>query len=289
MQTRAEFLAHGLAPVPTTTLSTLTAQDLDCTICAEPLSDPVQLPCQHIFDQACIAHWLEMPGKNTCPSCRRPLFSLPEPTNPVADRALLVYRAVREAGLAIDQPGDVDLFFIPQPSESMMARATPAAAQYLIYSSAPAQTPEAGLAQVDAAVLAAHVIAMGNLLPALARLQGRPYERREAEDWQTLCDRLHVVLSSEKNGRKYHVVAMARQVRQAMNLRGLILHHDVDSSGFVITDHGLSAELDTLLSYVTHVSFQQVAEQLRVRGQAARRAAAGAASVQRRVGGCPMM
>lgn len=89
MQTRAEFLEHGLAPALTSTLSALSEEDRDCTICSETLTNAVQLPCHHIFDQECITHWLEIPGKNTCPFCRRTLFDMtaPEPTmHPQTDR-----------------------------------------------------------------------------------------------------------------------------------------------------------------------------------------------------------
>ncbi|KAK5134280.1 hypothetical protein LTR08_006709 [Meristemomyces frigidus] len=276
MPTRAKFLAHGLAPVPTITLSNLAVEDQDCTICSETLSNPIRLPCTHIFDKACIEHWLKMPGKNSCPSCRRELFSMPfsEPANAPTDRPQLVFGAVRNAGLATDQPGDINLFSIPRPAASAMARAVPGAAQYLIFSSAPGQVQhEAGPAQIDAGVLSAHVVAMGNLLPALAAARGVPYDRREREDWQTLVDRLYVVLAS-KDGKKFDAMVMPQQLRQAMRLNALLLHHDVDPFGVLITDNGLTGELDTLLSYLTHVSFQYFANKEMARGQASRRAAA---------------
>lgn len=196
---------------------------------------------------------------------------------------------MREAGLAVDQPGNVDLFSVPQPASSAIARATPAAAQWLIYSTGPVQVHEPGPAEIDVKVLAAHVIAMGNILPALAQQGGR-YIPSEIQDWQTLIDRLYVVLKS-KNGKRYDAFVMAQQLRRAMNLRGLTLHHDVDSSAvsdFLITENGLDAELDKMLNYVTHVSFELLADQQRSRARAARRVVAERAG-RKRQGGCAMM
>lgn len=288
MQTRADFLAHGLSPVPNTTLSALANEDLDCTICTEALSDPVQLPCSHIFDKACIIHWLDMPGKNTCPFCRRELFSMPfaEPTNPVADRQQLVYRAVREAGLAVDQPRNIQLFGIPRPSWSDESRATPAAAQYLIFSSAPHQQ-DVGPALINLRLLAAHVVAMGNLLPVLAALQGRPYDQRQRVEWAVIIYDLFLILV-HRGGVSFDALVLPRLLRSALEAS----LQRVEGIDFFNADSPASADLDTMMSYVTHVSFQHSVDRDRARQQAAR---AGTAAQRRRGSGgdskqrCAMM
>ncbi|KAK5124077.1 hypothetical protein LTR85_002274 [Meristemomyces frigidus] len=288
MQTRADFLATGLAPVPNDVLSTLTGLDLDCSICAETLADPVSLPCHHIFDKACIVHWLEMPGKNTCPSCRRPLFDMPlfEPPEAAPNAAQMFYEALGYASPAVGQLSNDDGADIPGLSPAVPSEARVDATQYLFCISSGIRLQWTGPTRIDADALADHVAAMGYLLPSMSRIRGTPYTRREMEDWQTLLDRLHVVLA-RKNGKRYEARVMARKLRQKMNLRGLILHHDVDASGFLITDNGLTAELDTLLDYVTHVSYMHGTSQERAR-QAARRAAAVARGQRPRVN-CAVM
>ena len=54
----------------------------DCPVClseygtASPTDTPIKLPCQHILGADCLFTWL-MSGKNTCPHCRRQVFTRP--------------------------------------------------------------------------------------------------------------------------------------------------------------------------------------------------------------------
>lgn len=45
-------------------------QELKCTVCSSPFSDPVCLQCDHIFCRKCITQWISRGGSN-CPACRR--------------------------------------------------------------------------------------------------------------------------------------------------------------------------------------------------------------------------
>lgn len=40
----------------------------DCSICQDPLTGPITLPCSHMYCEACISEWLER--EQTCPICR---------------------------------------------------------------------------------------------------------------------------------------------------------------------------------------------------------------------------
>jgi hypothetical protein len=66
LPTKKEFLAT-LEPV----------EHSDCSICKNPMTSPVRLPCQgkHEFCKACITEWFNQSNSNECPMCRQPLFS----------------------------------------------------------------------------------------------------------------------------------------------------------------------------------------------------------------------
>ncbi|XP_015216917.1 E3 ubiquitin-protein ligase TRIM69 [Lepisosteus oculatus] len=47
------------------------SRDLSCTICLDLFKQPVSLPCDHTFCQACIsAYWEDSPARASCPQCR---------------------------------------------------------------------------------------------------------------------------------------------------------------------------------------------------------------------------
>lgn len=46
-----------------------------CSICHEPMDEPLVTPCNHNFHRTCLCQWLT--NKVTCPVCRRP-FSYEE-------------------------------------------------------------------------------------------------------------------------------------------------------------------------------------------------------------------
>ena len=80
-----------VASLPTVPLASLPAGDpIDrtCVLCYIPYDpsndDPVViLPCNHHFDRSCLLEWLseENSGRNSCPTCRRPLFQIGEDTD----------------------------------------------------------------------------------------------------------------------------------------------------------------------------------------------------------------
>nr|OQO20838.1 hypothetical protein B0A51_13233 [Rachicladosporium sp. CCFEE 5018] len=69
LHTCQSFLNNELTPVVCTTATPT------CPICDEPATDPVRLPCNHVFCRECITAWsVGPPEHNTCPMCRRVLF-----------------------------------------------------------------------------------------------------------------------------------------------------------------------------------------------------------------------
>ena len=59
-----------------------------CCICTERMTDPVSIPCGHVFHEECLTRWRSSGTRRTCPICRR---ELPHP-HPVHGR-----RAVQES------------------------------------------------------------------------------------------------------------------------------------------------------------------------------------------------
>ena len=274
-QSRIQFLSKGLAPVTATTLAGLVAEDRDCAICTEELTDEdaVQLPCKHIFGRSCVESWLKLPGKNTCPSCRQVLFSFPYPesTNPLAARAPLVLRAARTAGLPMRQPTQLNFFGIETFSESAMARALTAAAQYLVFSPEPERFQRTGPATLDWITLHAHFITMGNLLPSLGAHQDRPHSQQQRDIWVAILIRLRAILT-RSDGEHYDAMTLPLELRSRLRLS--LTHSNVNADVLAFFDDGsdFGRDLNTMLSFLAHISFQFRRQQQAFEEAAAREA-----------------
>ncbi|KAK0263460.1 hypothetical protein B0A54_00819 [Friedmanniomyces endolithicus] len=185
LPTRADFFSTSLVP-------TTVPADFECPISLDHPTDPVKLPCGHVFDRSQITTHLTQPHSNRCPLDRSILFSLPTsevPLLPDRFRQAVVTRAIRAAGLAFDQPSHYDSFdFALTPAG--MARAVPSAQQYLLgLTDAPNEVPS-GPALLSAEFLGPRVVAMGNIIPALAAVNGRPYTVAQWRTWRSMISRL---------------------------------------------------------------------------------------------------
>ena len=172
-----------------------------------------------------------------------------------ANRAERVNQAMRASGL-IKREGKFSFrtFEIPfsevRDSEPLRM-AGEEARKYLI-------TPsdlEAAPAVVDAKVLNTHVIAMANLLPALAKLEGRRYTEQQKSDWRAIVGNLWTSLKSQ-HGQVYDASSMPSQVRQVLTYRMRDQGYDLDSmSIFAKNAYGgaandLARDLNSLLDHV---------------------------------------
>jgi hypothetical protein len=45
--------------------------DFECAVCMDAATDPVRVPCSHVFCARCITAWLSVSTDRTCPVCRR--------------------------------------------------------------------------------------------------------------------------------------------------------------------------------------------------------------------------
>ena len=51
--------------------------DAECPICAEPFTEPRQVPCGHVYCVECLDKWVNLGDSQwprlTCPTCREPV------------------------------------------------------------------------------------------------------------------------------------------------------------------------------------------------------------------------
>ena len=204
LPTRADFLSTGLVP-------TTVSPDFESSISLDQPPDPVALPCGHVFDRAQITTHLTQPRSNRCPLDRSILFSLPAaetPLIPDRTRQARVTQAIRAAGLAFDEPASFDSFdFTLTPAG--MARAVPNAQQYLLGLADSDSGGPSGPALLSAEYLAPRIVAMGNIIPALAAVNGRPYTVQQWITWRSMISQLPGVF--------------ARRDKQVMHARVLLM------------------------------------------------------------------
>jgi len=182
-----------------------------------------------------------------------------------ASRIMIVNRAVHVSGLvAKDGKFSFRTFGIPY-SELMdsepLRKAGEKARKYLITPTAPEEAPAA----VDAKALKAHVMAMANLLPALASIEGRAYTEQQRSDWRATVGNLRTLLKSQ-HGEVYDASRMPVQVKQVLAHRIRSQGYEVDSISFFArnTDgsaaNRLARDLNGLLDYIAVQCARQFAK-----------------------------
>ncbi|CAK3755717.1 E3 ubiquitin- ligase RNF4-like isoform X2 [Lecanosticta acicola] len=198
LPTREVFFETGLAQAP--------SNGNDCPICSDPLEDAVSLPCHptHVFCRTCIKQWLNAPTKNTCPQCRKKLF-IPAADREYlpadySDRRQLIDRALEVSGIrrlpasrrAMDFT-ELHTFDLGRPRWDQLSDRGDEAGDFLaaslgsdengsrIINHTPDGEPTAvqGRGWMDLSLAFPRVVAMANLLPAVAEAAHRPYSDEE--------------------------------------------------------------------------------------------------------------
>jgi hypothetical protein len=269
MPSRTKFLAVGLVPV----LASASKTGDECSICTCQFSQAVKVStCGHVFDQECIVKWLQMDGKNACPLCKCELFDLDsgEEYDPSTNRRELISSAFQIS--RIGELGSLDLIntygidsrIIPISS---WQRATAQATYYVgqnhrsivgRFGAVPGSTTEAlviGRVRVRTEKLAPSLLAMGNLVPALASAAGRQYDEQRSMDWSLIMKCIWAVLRSNE-GKKMDVAGMAGEIdRHAKKLLSKAIS-DVNAIEFFIEHeqtgrrNELREDLFLLLNYL---------------------------------------
>lgn len=251
---RETFFATGLVPATV-------ADDFECSISLCAPDEPVQTPCGHVFDKPYIVKFLEQTRVNRCPLCRCVLYRVPETESirPDAARLELVTRALRSARL----PMNVRETFGFQTTPSAMASATASATSWLV--SGPGSGEGNGAATVTLSYLAPRIVAMANLILAIARQHGRPYTTAESTRWSDLIGRLRVGLSSYQGDRSESSAllpmlqsVLAQSVMAEDECPDLMPFFGMDPSGSV----HLSEDLTSLLTYIAFCCVKDLEEQV---------------------------
>ena len=271
MQTRAEFLSTGLVPVDNTS----TPETDDCAICMDTLANPVRLPCGHIFDRDCIATWLCTQRRNTCPLDQTKFFQLPSDEDlqlAQQDRRAQVAEALRASGLVAENglAGFLIVRFGASSfSVSDLRRATANATSFLASGDQDGRglalsRGVTGPAVISLQHLAAPFVAMGNMIPALAAVQGRAYDGRHDSDWKLMLEQLWATLKAQQ-GEEYHARALPAELRRAVSRRLKKCSSDVENmAAFFRYDNtsrnGYHEDLDTMLRYLTMLCWHAAKE-----------------------------
>lgn len=248
MQTRNQFLT-ALAPL------TNLPEDIEsegCPICTEEFSDPVELCPKHVFCQGCVIKWLTRRKRNTCPICRRVLFTLTETGRWTfgADRIRILAQTMEHSRLLTDNFDEYGYF---RWTTSEVHRAAAAAHSYLAEDSHARITE--GKAVIDIRVIGPHMIAMGNMLREYARATNRGYSAHQRRDWKITVERVWKFLS-HMDGWVFEgddLVHMAQDFRLATFFSLQEEKIDARSSRFFEVDAPLespSGDLDLLLDYI---------------------------------------
>jgi hypothetical protein len=58
------------AAAPPLVLVPVAGQGSECAVCMDAATDPVRVPCSHVFCARCITAWLSVSTARTCPVCR---------------------------------------------------------------------------------------------------------------------------------------------------------------------------------------------------------------------------
>ena len=225
MPTRAQFLSTGLVPIVS---SNFAKDDQSCAICSCDFSDAVRLPCGHKFDGSCISKWLQMDSRNTCPFCKTKLFDLPAREdrgagNDFRDQVAAAIRTSRVSerdALNVIETYGCDTSTVAVASFQRASahashhlgqnnRATPGALYQFPGTAIPVLID--GPAVIRTEKIAASFLAMGNLIPALARAQGRAYTRQQSADWTLSLRHLWYVLR-QRNGKRDDVVDLSYKI-----------------------------------------------------------------------------
>ncbi|CAK3842073.1 Tripartite motif-containing 60 [Lecanosticta acicola] len=256
MQTRTQFLEHGLVPVQNASKH---EENEECAICTDAFEDPVALaPCTHAFCRKCITAWLAQRSKNTCPSCRRVLFAVDDADRgPVGrERVLVMSQALQHSGLLDGTYREFNEEI--ELNRHAMNRATASANRWLAEAHHPLTA--SGPAVVERKYLGYHLVAMANLLQGYARAAGRSYSRRDLRDWRLIVNALYAVLG-EEDGRQIDAATLPDSLRRKVQVSLMRERANVGRwfQGSDADAESSTGDLDVLLSYMAAKAAEEFA------------------------------
>lgn len=193
LQTREQFLAQlpQLIDLPDDA-------DEECGICLEEHHQPMAVCEKHIFCRGCIDEWLTDDRNNTCPTCRRVLFAVPnaEEEDDAEDEVLTeeeVFDLIEvESGLSHDTFPRVEIVGV---TTAEIHEVVPEARQYLREIRGIGGVPLPNeTALLDDTIIGQHLGAMGNILLGHAFVMNRPYTIRQWRAWEIVLEEVRAGL-----------------------------------------------------------------------------------------------
>ncbi|KAK3629338.1 hypothetical protein LTR56_018113 [Elasticomyces elasticus] len=203
LPTRAEFLSNGLAPAGPM------PSDFLCPILYDYSDNVVRTKCGHLYDKDAI------------------LFSLSQAEAPATtDRDVhrLVAQAMQQSGLwrfgrtAEDGiSGAIIENFGIEATDSGLIRAAANAQHYLVNLDHDLlDEHRTHRALINATHLAPRIVAMANLIPAWASLNGRPHTPAQQEAWVSIVSELPAIVAGHDNG-TFDTVAVPNLLRTTLD------------------------------------------------------------------------
>ncbi|KAK5715302.1 hypothetical protein LTR17_016818 [Elasticomyces elasticus] len=221
LPTRADFLSSGLAPAGSM------PSDFLCPILYDYSDNVVKTTCGHLYDKDAIVSYCSRQSTNRCPMCRQELFSLSHAEAPATtDREVqtLVAQAMQQSGLwrfgrtaQDDVSGAVVETFGIEATDSGLIRAAANAQHYLVNLDHDLlEEHRTHRALINAAHLAPRIVAMANLIPAWASLNGRPHAPAQHEAWTSIVRELPAIIASHDNG-TFDAIAVPHLLRTTLD------------------------------------------------------------------------
>lgn len=221
-QAQADFVATGLVPVPITTPSQ--EQD-DCPICVCPLTTPVKTPCNHVYDRDCIETWLGA-KHNTCPLCKTVLFHAQQQQQQRSHRSARqqqISTALQTSNVLSREPpfanfGSTEYNLsslqrsVAQASFALGRGRAPVAGEWVQVEAPGVLVRVVGPCVIDVQTLSPALIAMANLLPALAHAEGRGFDAATKSGWEVVCRALWLEITA-MTGRKIDAMVLPSMLK----------------------------------------------------------------------------
>ncbi|KAK5122462.1 hypothetical protein LTR85_004046 [Meristemomyces frigidus] len=282
--TLKRFLTIGIVPL----------QNLSpnrCHLCKQVMTSnrhPCQTPCGHCFCTSCVKNWA-VSGQSWCPfypdSCDNSLY-YPGVSEDEAQRPDAITTVVRKLKEALDagtaEKVGRDLHFNPQDI-------CDAAQFFAVYHRSNSNSlPEDFSVLIDMNTIDAHLVAFGNLSPALAFETGTPYTSKQTTEVPRILEAISTVcrtLAAQQDEYSLQGTELTRDLKAAVHKELAKRDIDVRQSSVpnaIATESSQQKNgLDSLLDYLLLVAHRTLLSKPTYKARAEKRARLATKNVRR--------